>query len=228
MIVRAGGGTHVLLASLAPWKNGKLHNIKMSKTWKGFFSPFFFFKASKCKLSPHMPDQRSGETVRPAATPDGDFTGPFSNSHLVPWQEGHTAYTLKCVSISERVGVCIRIPPLPPPQIQEWGWESLYLLSTHYRAGEGEPHFRPSCETGPPLNSQTQKKAGGNLLSHFPNIQTGRWGEWDSDPSLPPNQSWPLSLLPKYTLLTGQAAGHSPPASHCNAAKSSKRSGLWY
>ena len=32
MTVRAGGGTHVLLASLAPWKNGELHNIKMSKT----------------------------------------------------------------------------------------------------------------------------------------------------------------------------------------------------
>lgn len=142
-----------------------------------------------------MLNQRSGVTVQAAGT-DGDFAGPFSNSHLLPWQDSHTVHISVSASLSGWECVHQSRPHFPPStsRLREliftdalllcwWGWT---------------PHLSPSYLWGraPPLNSQTQRKFGGNLLRHFPNIQTGRWGEWDSAWSI---ASWALSLLPKHT-----------------------------
>lgn len=198
--------------------------------WKAVFWLFFFFKASKCKLSPHMPNQRLGVTVRLAATPDGEFTGPFSNSHLLPWQDSHTAYTLTCVSISEEVGGCIRIPPPLPAPTSGARLRALIFTEHPLLCWRGwSPLLAVLWDGATPQLTDSKRKLRGIYWVTFPISELVDEGNRTLTQVCLQTKAEPsASSLSTPRKQKERAAGHKPPASHFNLEKTFKRSSLWY
>lgn len=210
------------------WPLGRMANcrtLKWARCEKGFFC-FFFFKLLSASYH-HICSTRDQEWL----------SGRLRHQMVILLVPSPTAICFpdKMVTLLTHLSVSASLsgwecasesrPRLPAPTS---GWESLYLLSTYYCAGEGEPHFGHPVRRGHPSTHRLKRKLGGIYSGTFPVSKLVDEGNGTPTQVCLQTKAGPSAFSLSTPCKHNRKQDTTLQSCRFNAAKSFKHSSLWY